>query len=691
MPNRTTVASGGANGASTTAPGGGGGGASACGSVSSGSSGVGGGVGDTVPQSGNGAAGGGASASAGVGATHSAVGETLFVNGVTYLCPPIYPAEMPSWSMLRCLPRNTKAPAKGHHSSAKEALAGVLALCASDGLQPEEVASAHGAPRPAAHPAEDKDGRAGGSSGAGGTCGEDGAGHHHAGVREEAVGERAHEDEVDELLREALPESVYNRLMVDMTRVACGCTTSQNLRSQSNLWPDDNHTHSLMTASPMALPVAAPFSLARTGERQLGEVSFGELLHYQERYGTAESLLSMLVRERQLSRACCYIFNEKLSRRLFVDVVAHHCLAHNQFHELQKVILHLDPSLRRVQEYLNVLKDFLRDRRALDLLYSYQVFTKDFVNAGLLAIQLFVASSTWDARVGHLQNAHAHLSLASRQLFGRRRGGGSGGGGHGEHHKGDGPGTDGAADVVVGSLAGGGGDGASHYGGIGGADVVLDCTSDLEVTESDIRRNLETVRLQTAICEAMPTEMPDNLDLFGQVSSQCEVAERLLVAGHFDLAQRVIDFLDLPAVELCVRASNQIATAEARSLTGSITPVVRFLEAIPKVPPVEWDSLVSNVVNIWIIEKAEQRADPCAAGQLIRFIHDERCRMDAHVLTGNLASAFQIAQRLGSLQDVLHIRSCAQRGGDQELLKHINSFLAYTSLGQDYLKKTLAL
>jgi len=76
-----------------------------------------------------------------------------------------------------------------------------------------------------------------------------------------------------------------------------------------------------------------------------------------------------------------------------VDVVAHHCLAHNQFHELQKVILDFDPSLRRVQEYLNVLKDFLRDRRALDLLYSYQVFTKDFLNAGLLAIQLFIAST----------------------------------------------------------------------------------------------------------------------------------------------------------------------------------------------------------------------------------------------------------------------------------------------------------
>merc|ERR1719453_1460561 len=172
----------------------------------------------------------------------------------------------------------------------------------------------------------------------------------------------------------------------------------------------------------MALPLAVPVVLSESSEHYLRNASFSELLHYQENYGTAESLLSMLVREDHLSQACYYIFNEKVSKRLFVDVVAHYCLAHNQVHELQKVILEFDPSLRRVQEYLNVLKDFLINRRALDLLYSYQVFTKDYVNAGLLAIQLFIASSTWDARVGHLQNAFAHLSIAHKQLLSRKKG-----------------------------------------------------------------------------------------------------------------------------------------------------------------------------------------------------------------------------------------------------------------------------
>ena len=69
------------------------------------------------------------------------------------------------------------------------------------------------------------------------------------------------------------------------------------------------------------------------------------------------------------------------------------------------MILDFDPSLQKVQEYLNSVKepllaccaseepwpvskfqDFLRDRRALDLLYSYE--------AGMLSIKLLRASAT---------------------------------------------------------------------------------------------------------------------------------------------------------------------------------------------------------------------------------------------------------------------------------------------------------
>eukprot|EP00930_Biecheleria_cincta_P026103 TRINITY_DN18459_c0_g2_i1.p1 TRINITY_DN18459_c0_g2~~TRINITY_DN18459_c0_g2_i1.p1 ORF type:complete len:2313 (-),score=520.95 TRINITY_DN18459_c0_g2_i1:320-6796(-) len=575
--------------------------------------------------------------------------ESSFVNAVTFLTPSIHPTEMSRWSTLTDMTvlRGNESSKKVHHAVKMDAVnSGEAAV--------EEPKASHGSPmilpedkeRPSTEEAS------------------------QVAAEADQAGDAGFEEEGEV---EVLAEVSYDKLTMDMSTISCACSALLNLRGASNLWPEDRHTYSLMPASPMALPWASPLAATLTpltAGWRLNLASFNELMHFQERYGSAESLISMLVRERRLAQACQYIFNEKANKHLFVDVVARHCLAHNQFHELQEVILDFDPSLRRVQEYLNSVKDFLRDRRALDVLYSYEVFTKNYLNAGVLAIQLFTSSSTWDARVGHLQNAEAHLDYAYRRMASRRRG----------HSEGK---DSGSVDMIAesSSVTSTSADAAVH-GATGESAGVSGGGGSEYMTESDIKRSLETVRIQIEICEAMPTDMPHSAVLFGPMPAQCEVAETLMIAGHFGLAQKVIDFLDLPAVELCIRASNQIATQQARSPTGSIMPVVKFLEAIPKLPPVEWDSLVSNVVNIWIIEKEELKADRSAATQLIRYIVDERCKMDAHILTGNLHSAFQIAQRLGSMQDVLHINSRAQAVGDQELLKSIASFMAYNPVSK---------
>lgn len=565
--------------------------------------------------------------------TTSEFQETTLANAVTFLTPPIHPVEMSRWSTLTDMVSLRKTT-KARHANKIDAMS-----LPGDAVLEE--------PKPLGGPALQSEEKR----------------ENKERLEEPPPSSEADQacDPVFEEEEEAsvAPDVSYDKLTMDMSSICCGCSSSQNLRSPSNLWPEDRETHSIMPASPMALPSAAPlFCAFSSSSGRLSTASFYELLCFQENYGSAESLISLLVRERRLAQACQYIFNEKADKRLFVDVVAHHCLAHNQFHELQKVILDFDPSLQKVQEYLNSVKEFLRDRRALDLLYSYEVFTRNFVNAGFLAISLFVQSSTWDARVGHLQNAEAHLGFAHRKLLSRKKGEGKDGTGDGTSEN---PGT------------------AAQESMTASGDAV---SLEAKMGIADIKRNLETVRIQRAVCEAMPTSMPQNAVLFGDLPAQCEVAELLMVNGHFKLALKVIEFLDLPAVELCIRASNQIATHQARCSTGSIAPVVKFLEAIPKLPPVEWDSLVSNVVNIWIIEKEELKADRSAASQLVPYIQDERCKMDALILIGNLTPAFQIAQRLGSMQDVLHINSRAQASGDQELLKQIATFMAYNPIAK---------
>eukprot|EP00397_Hematodinium_sp_SG-2012_P000200 GEMP01000200.1.p1 GENE.GEMP01000200.1~~GEMP01000200.1.p1 ORF type:complete len:2672 (+),score=706.44 GEMP01000200.1:330-8018(+) len=414
-----------------------------------------------------------------------------------------------------------------------------------------------------------------------------------------------------------------NRYLKCMVTKACaisaGCdVTKGNLRSQSNLWPADNHMQALMPASPLALPRALP-CVRPQRQGRLDKRSCEEMQQYHTKYGTAHNLLSLLVREGQLTEACHFIFNNKIRAKLFVDVVATHCLEHNQFYDLQKVILNYDSSLRCVQDYLDPLKTYLRNLRALDLLYSYQVFTMDYVNAGLLAIQLFRDSKTWDARVGHLQNAYAHLATALARS---------------KKDKEDGDDS---------------GQYSSPERGAGGSlGRLIDVTNGQELSELDIRRKLDIVKLQLNVVEAAPTTMPHSLDLFSESPEACEVVEILLIQGHFGLAHTIIEFLDLPAVVLCVRASNEIATREARADDGQIARVVRFLEAVQKTTlesgrndareiEIQWDSLVSNVINIWIYERKDHLREESEAKVLLKFIQDDKSRLDALELLGLLS------------------------------------------------------
>ena len=452
----------------------------------------------------------------------------------------------------------------------------------------------------------------------------------------------------DEAEREEteLPVLSYSEMSMDAALVTSGAAHSLQLRAPSHWYPENEVENALLLASPLPLPMPYPQDEAVLPSRPLSMFALRECLYYHLEHGTTESLLALLVSEGRLKEACAYVFEQQVSTRAFVDILAQHCLAHNSFHELQKVILDYDPSLKTVDAYVEILKEFLRSRRVLDLLYSYQVFTKDYVNAGLLAIQLFVSSKTWDARIGHLQNAQAHLQMALQVLRSEK-----------------------AADErdrEPGHARPPRDERDDHWGKDG--------------READLRRTLEAVELQMEVSEVLPKEMPWNLSLFSKLEdAQREVAERLLVGEQYDLAQRVIEFLDLPAVEIYVRASNEMTTLLARG-NAPISPVLHFLScAVRRLAQAEADSLVSNVLNIWILEKTAVKEDPGAALQLIKFIQDERCRMDAYVLLGSLGNAFQIAQRLGSLQDILHIRSCAQQVGDTGLMAQINTFLAYNA------------
>lgn len=152
---------------------------------------------------------------------------------MTFLTPPIHPSEMSRWSTLTDL----------------------VALRASSRAEAVEV--------PLEEPARP-------------------AGEEKPKERTEEVAEDAADVSVGGTEDEAHPDVSYDQLTMDMRSVCCGCSGLHQLRSPSNLWPEERSTHGLMCASPMALPSAAPPKNA-SGFRALSAASFRELLQFQDK------------------------------------------------------------------------------------------------------------------------------------------------------------------------------------------------------------------------------------------------------------------------------------------------------------------------------------------------------------------------------------------------------------------------
>eukprot|EP00392_Amoebophrya_sp_AT5.2_P004950 g4959.t1 len=689
-------------------------------------------------------------------------------------------------------------------------------------------------------------------------------------------------------------------MTMDASRVGIGCDLvgKSVLFSQSSLWPDKDFHH--MRASPAGLPysvpriVRLPFLTMANRERPLSPRNFALV---QRLYGRHQlSLLRLLVRENRLAETCYYVVQQRVSRPMFVEVVANHCLRTNQLADLLNFFMRSGeevPTLFHLQEvavgsdggssitkndqhhdaaavsgmahptsssaaaatgsedtnpipvappttsvittvelnraevglYLDDLKEFLREKRSLDLLYQYCVFTGDHVNAGLLSIHLFIISTTWDSRLGHLQDALSQLQQALEDLeleehfvtqyqgagggqmsmVNASSGGTNSAGAVGRGAKAKlGVGKKSGAVMLasqpvvamsaeqalllssskhapasggnpvsdpgdVGSLAPTAGTslsvGASRRGGgtatgnqlpdrakllpkgvldpllsvsnssgnpesagpqgingvvssgaaaaaarataapdVSAVNVAtvpsslaplqqmastsrIDLLTGKEVTPTEIRRYLQLVKFQTHVCEAMARDRAHLFDTTlwdteatkfchlsqmallllsnATVRRRCEVAEKLLTTAHFELAEKIMDFLDLPVVEICVRASNELATTEARKRKCAISPLMRFLHSAKKCFRAgmgEWDSLVSNMVNIWIHERKKFVDGGKDAMKLVSFMEDERCKLDALILIEEFSAAFHIAaKKLQSLEEVMYLKKQVQQ------------------------------
>uniref|UniRef100_A0A0G4F5H1 Uncharacterized protein n=1 Tax=Chromera velia CCMP2878 TaxID=1169474 RepID=A0A0G4F5H1_9ALVE len=369
----------------------------------------------------------------------------------------------------------------------------------------------------------------------------------------------------------------------------------------------DGRTAQAVGGPPCLTPSPVP-ALPVTIQRK-----FQASMEHHQRFGSPASEIGVLVRYGRLREAVVRIVSESLPEKLFVEAVARQCLALNKMDLLREAVIAVMTHQgfgSRLAPYLQALKTFLRDQSALHFLLQYLVFTHDTLNAAAVSVQLSLSAQSWDARMGHLQSALAHLTSAASaaKRASEKKPSASGAAEasnaerssstssslhaaaagaytmtqpstHSHHHHGvsggrtstqtaglEGSSSDavvsGSGVVAVGAQVGGVHSG--HQGpGLLSALMRVNLGDDppfspQTVSEAFIWRLIQAVRFQIEAIEALP-QLPPALTLFESDGSRRELVERLLCEGCQSLANRIIDHFGLPRLELYVAAAAKIA------------------------------------------------------------------------------------------------------------------------------------
>ena len=128
--------------------------------------------------------------------------------------------------------------------------------------------------------------------------------------------------------------------------------------------------------------------------------------------------------------------------------------------------------------------------------------------------------------------------------------------------------------------------------------------------------------------------------LFSELKHQVEICE-YLIAKKTNLGLELLNYLDLPRIQTIIRASNRVAQ---HCVEGKLEPVTKFLSTISHaaMDVDNFDSLVSNLLNIWIYEAQKNNYRVTDGNVIVPFFRGDVCKFDAYILLGCLEEAFQV-------------------------------------------------
>ena len=143
-----------------------------------------------------------------------------------------------------------------------------------------------------------------------------------------------------------------------------------------------------------------------------------ECLHYLKEYGTPMQLLKFYTRHGLLKEAVLTLFHHGLPPSSFTTFLVDRAVSTRRMHELLQVMQELGRSQKDItRPYLEAACHWLHARQFYKWLHRLQnsSMMNDFCGAALTCEWLFVEATDFDMRIGHLEQALEHYTMALRQ------------------------------------------------------------------------------------------------------------------------------------------------------------------------------------------------------------------------------------------------------------------------------------
>ncbi|KAI8788313.1 zinc finger FYVE domain-containing protein 26 [Biomphalaria glabrata] len=391
-------------------------------------------------------------------------------------------------------------------------------------------------------------------------------------------------------------------------------------------------------------------------ENRVESVPYKECLYYLRTYGSYMDHITFLRQHSYWMKAVQFAVDHQCAPDVFVNGLMIPAMNSGEMGRLLEQMLMLDPTLDKWTGYLTATCKYLLKQKYFSTLYHIQLFMKDYIRASMTCVSHFYQKSATSyldlfGRMQFLYTAQQHLQAYLD------------------------PSQWGSVPHPLAPRT------PSKVQSPSWDKFNPESAARMTLTPDQVNRHIRTINLQIEVTKFLEQSLTLGTSaavfsaksqvptLFGQSSARTDLVSLIILSGmdfrvRFNLAVKIVRECRLNPTLLFTQCSRELAK---QSRFSEITNLTQALVHEGMVDDEGIDEIIGASLLVLADSHAEDRDQSEA---LIQMLRSDSNKINALILCGKLRSAYLLAVKRESVEDVQRIAGAAQRLG-QSAVKNI--------------------